>query len=294
MRKFDQAVCLDARPTVSATGFLYKLCGSSQPSILQGSDGAFYVVKFHGFPGRQALANEVVGAGLIESAGLPAPGWTPISLSSGFIHQHPGLWFRNGSCSVPPRPGIHFGSRLVEARGEQRTYQMIPHSWISRVENRADFLGMLVLDLWANNCDRRQSVFLSQGPRLRARFIDNDFMFGGKFGNDFTCPRRAMVHDLSLYEGLWSKDSVQQWLRKFEGIPENTLRRIVRSVPEEWADGGLRSRILDQLLTRRSMLPRLLNDAGHVLGSGYSINYHRPRHATEPAQLRGASVLPLR
>jgi hypothetical protein len=118
-------------------------------------------------------------------------------------------------------------------------------------------------------------------------------MFGGKFGFDITCPRRAMAHDLSLYTGLWNEQSVQQWLQKFDGIPEDILRRIVASVPEEWATEESRLRILNQLLTRRAMLPRLLRDAGHVLGSGYSISYHRPRHATEPAQLRGASVLPL-
>jgi hypothetical protein len=70
------------------------------------------------------------------------------------------------------------------------------HSWVDRIENRADFLGALVLDLWANNCDRRQSVFFTDDrDRLHARFIDSDSMFGGKFGNDTTCPRRAMVYD---------------------------------------------------------------------------------------------------
>jgi hypothetical protein len=293
MEKFERVVLRHARQSVSATGFLYKLCGSSQPSILQASNGAFYVVKFNGFPGSQGLANEVVGTGLIRAAGLPAPAWMPIEVSSDFLDRNPGLWFRNGDVSIRPRPGIHFGSRVIEACGEQRTYQMIPHSWIKRIENRADFLGVLALDLWANNCDRRQAVFLSNGRTLQARFIDNDFMFGGKFGFDITCPRRAMVHDLSLYNGLWNEQSVQQWLQKFDGIPENILRRIVASVPEEWATEESRLRILNQLLTRRVMLPRLLHDAGHVLGSGYSISYHRPRHATEPAQLRGASVLPL-
>jgi hypothetical protein len=58
---------------------------------------------------------------------------------------------------------------------------MIPHSWIERIENRADFVGVLILDLWANNCDRRQVVFLSDdNDRLHASFIDNDYLFWGK------------------------------------------------------------------------------------------------------------------
>ncbi len=115
MGKLDQIVFRQARQRVSAVGFLYKLCGSSQPSIIQGSDGAFYVVKFNGFPGRQGLANEVVGTELIQSAGLPAPDWAAIEVSDEFMDGNRGLWFRNENCSIRPLAGIHFGSRLVEA-----------------------------------------------------------------------------------------------------------------------------------------------------------------------------------
>jgi hypothetical protein len=278
---------------VPAANFLYKLCGSSQPSIIQGEDGAFYVVKFNGFPGHQSLANEVIGTELIQLTGLPAPDWVPIAISSDFIERNPGLWFCTGGSPIKPVPGLHFGSRLIEASGEQRTYQMIPHSWIDRIENRADFLGMLVLDLWANNCDRRQAVFLSDArSRLRAYFIDNDFMFGGKFGFELTCPRRAMVYDLDIYRGVWSGQIMKQWLQKFDGISENTILRVVASVPEEWANGKLRRDITGQLRARRAILPRLLNDAENVLSSGFSVQYHKTRYATEPGSFRVASILP--
>src|SRR5579875_4083509 len=97
---FEQVVSGQARRGVSATGFLYKLCGSSQPSLLKGSDGGFYVVKFNGFPGRQGLANEVVGTELIRAIGLPGPDWTPIEVTDEFLDANPGLWFQHESCSV--------------------------------------------------------------------------------------------------------------------------------------------------------------------------------------------------
>lgn len=290
---YQQVVSGRARRGVLATGFLYKLCGSSQPSILKGADGAFYVVKFHGFPGSQGLANEVVGNELIRALGLPRPEWALIEVTDEFLDSNPGLWFQNEGVSIRPHAGVHFGSRLIEAEGEQRTYQMIPHAWINRIENRADFLGILAVDLWANNCDRRQAVFLSQDQSLHAYFIDNDFMFGGKFGNDITCPRRAMVHDLAVYEGLWNEDSMQQWLRKFDEFNENAIRRILASVPEEWADSNTRLKIFHQLRARRPMMPRLLNEAVSALGSGYSIKYHRSRNATEPGQIFRSPFLPL-
>lgn len=276
---------------LSATAFLYKLCGTSQPSILQGSDGEYYVVKFNGFPGSQSLMNEFLGATLIGELGLPTPKWSPIEVSSTFIDENPRLWFWSEDAPIRPVPGLHFASRLIQAPDEQRTYQMIPHSWIGRIENRADFLGVLVLDLWANNCDRRQAVFLGDGTdQLRASFIDNDFMFGGKFGNDTTSPRRAMIYDLGVYQGLWHPKTVQQWLRKIEDFGADAIRRIVENVPDEWTDQYTRDKIVDQLAQRRAMLPSLLNEAEEVIRSGYSVEYHRSRNATEPSQIHVAPV----
>lgn len=291
MGTFEQVDSGDARERVVAERYLFKLCGSSQPSILQGSDGVFYVVKFNGFPGHQGLANEVVGTELIRSIGLPTPDWAPIDVSDGFLEDNPGLWFSNGDDLIRPLAGLHFGSRLIEAPDDQRTYQMIPHSWIERIENRADFFGMLALDLWTNHCDRRQAVFLSNARRLYARFIDNDFMFGGKSGTDTTCPRRAMVYDLGVYRGLWNERAVQQWLQKVDGINENAIWRLIASVPSEWADRETRLHIFDQLRARRRMLPRLLNEAKSVLDSGDSLRYTRARNATEPGNVRASTVL---
>ncbi|MGC2501108.1 MAG: hypothetical protein WA400_03200, partial [Silvibacterium sp.] len=228
--------------------------------------------------------------------GLPAPNWSAIEVSDEFLEENPGLWFRRDGCpwTIKPLRGLHFGSRLIEAREEQCTYQMIPHSWINRIENRADFLGALILDLWANNCDRRQAVFLSdERNRLHASFVDNDFLFGGKFGNDTTCPRRAMVYDLDVYKGLWDDKIVQGWLGKVSEITETTIGQIIARVPNQWASDQMRLHIVEQLNARRSMLPQLLNDAKDVLSSGYSIQYHRSRYATEPGQFREAPILPL-
>jgi hypothetical protein len=279
--------------TPSASAFLYKLCGSSQPSILRGSDGLFYVVKFNGFPGSRGLANEALGTELIRHFGLPSPEWVVMELSDQFIEENPRMWFWNEGRSTRPTPGPHFASRLIEASDEQRTYQMIPHSWIEKIDNRADFLPMLILDIWANNCDRRQTVFLANSNRrLHASFIDNDFMFGGKFGNDNTCPRRVMIYDLSVYRGLWNKKSVQQWVRKIESITESKLWNMLNVVPEEWVNQSTRDRIVAQLATRRAQLPCLLRDVEEVLSTGYSLEYHRTRNATEPSQIHAATVCP--
>lgn len=73
MKRSHGSAVRPAQATISAHRFLYKLCGSSQPSMIRGSDGGFYVVKFFGYPGRQGLINEVVGAELLQKMRLPSP-----------------------------------------------------------------------------------------------------------------------------------------------------------------------------------------------------------------------------
>lgn len=281
---------------VSARSFLYKLCGASQPAIIQGDDGAFYVVKFNGFPGTHSLMSEVVGNELMTLLDLPSPHWVPIHLSNTFISDNHGLWFSSANLLVPPQPGLHFASRLIEAEDESRTYQVIPHSWIGRITNRADFFGMLTLDLWANNCDRRQAVFLTDAKgSLQANFIDNGLMFGGKSRNDTTCPRRAMVYDLDVYQGLWNDnhdDVVKEWLQRIDRIGEEAIRRMLSYVPDPWVESGFDDHAINQLAERRWLLPRLLNEAKEALNSTYSVHYHKTRNATEPGQICSPSVLP--
>lgn len=293
---FHKSIGSGAPTPVPARSFLYKLCGASQPAIIQGSDGAFYVVKFNGFPGTHSLLSEVIGSELIVSLGLPAPKWVPIEISSRFISENQDLWFRSANAPVPPLPGLHFGSRLIEAEDDSRTYQMIPHSWIDRIENRADFLGMLIVDLWANNCDRRQTVFLAAPEgSLQASFIDNGLMFGGKSRNDTTCPRRVMIYDVDVYKGLWGDnmdDIVKEWLRRIDHIGEEAIRRIISYVPDSWVQRGLDRHVIDQLRERRSSLPCLLNEAKETLNSTYSVQYHKTRNATEPGQIFSPPVLP--
>lgn len=287
MKQSSGSACGVMGADVVVTTHLFKLVGSSQPSIVRGSDGRFYVIKCKRFPIDRGLMNEVVGARLIRLMGLPSTDWQMILISDEFIDRNPDLWFHNGNSSIRPTPGFQFGSHLIEAPGECRTYQMIPHSWIERIENRSDFLGMLVTDLWANSCDRRQAVFLAdEENHLRATFIDNDHMFGGNLGDDLTCPRRAMVYDTSIYDNLWSPAIVKRWVEQIAEIDDNVVTRLVSEVPNEWASDEMKAGLIDLLAERRRRLKGLLNEAKEVLGSTFAIKYHRTRNATEPSLIR--------
>ena len=91
-----------------------------------------------------------------------------------------------------------------------------------------------------------------------------------------------MVHDLEVYRGLWDLQIVKEWLLKLDKIGEDAILRIVRSVPDGWANEQMRREITEQLRSRRTILSCLLNDTENVLSSGYSVKYHKTRYATEP------------
>lgn len=84
---------------------------------------------------------------------------------------------------------------------------------------------------------------------------------------------------------------MQEWLRKIDGIGEDAIRGIIAGVPVEWTAENMRLCILEQLKTRRLMLPCLLNEVSALLCSGDSVQYDKARHATEPNKLRNAPIL---
>lgn len=277
----------------SAVSFVRKLNGSSQPSIITATDGESYVMKFAEFTGERGLLNDAVGTELLAYAGLPVPNWSPIHVTDEFIDRNPGAWYRSqgGHTGNRPKAGLHFGSSLTLSKDGSEPYQIISTKWTARVSNRDHYIGALLMDLWANNCDRRQSLFLTQ-PRsgaLRAVFIDNDHMFGGQKGDEKTCARRCMTSDKSFYSGIWTKKNFVSWRQRIDLIDDNCIASILSLIPRQWADEDARADVQSQLGRRRRTLDLLIAEANKVLVSGRFIEFERPRGALEEnpfAQIR--------
>lgn len=271
----------------SAVTSLFRLNGSSQPSVIMTTGAELYVVKFLEFTGKYGLMGEVVGTELMGLMGLPTPQWAAIQVTDKFLDQHPETWYKSrpGDRGIRPESGLHFGSRLAGSAGRSRTYDLIPGSWADRVANREDFVGALLLDLWANNCDRRQCVFLKNntGSVLRAVFIDNDHMFGGFYGDEHTCPTRTMMPDLRFYSGLWCEETVGRWRSVINGISDVDIEAILSRVPAEWADRAALDIARDQLRMRRRKLDYLIAEAQAAIGGCRGPGVCEPRYAAEPA-----------
>jgi hypothetical protein len=283
---------------LSAVSFVSRTRGASQPVVILTTGFKFYVAKFRNFTGRCGLLAEAVGAGILSAMGLPVPEWNPVWFTDEFLDAHPEVWYRNesGREGIRPGSGLHFGSRLMVSANGDEPLQIIPSSWAPRIANRSDFVGALMADLWMNNCDRRQAIFLSDGARerLRAVFIDNDNAFGGYRGDEKTTPRRVMIPFAGFYDGVWTRENLVYWKNRLDQIDEDHLDAIFASVPEGWADADSIQSVRSQLRRRRLMLDSLIAQATIELGRGQFPVSSVPHRAIEAEYCSSLSKKPSR
>jgi hypothetical protein len=224
---------------VVADMFVRKMNGGSQSSLVGASDGNFYVLKFAQNPqGLNTAFNEAFGSILAQHLGLPVPEWCPIEVSKGFIEENPWVCFESAERAYPPSPGLHFGSRFVIGTPEEEVYEIVPHGWMKRVRNPQFFAGMLLLDIWTQNLDRRQALFIerSNSRALDVVFFDHGHMFGKKtLKNAQAC----LYYHRNTYRRVLESGDLENWISRIEAVDETMLRTMMEGVPREW-----RSRVL--------------------------------------------------
>src|SRR5580700_10006092 len=151
---------------VQATRLIRKMRGGAQAHLLECDDGHFYVVKFRNNPQhRRILINEWISSVFLDYLGLAAPRAAIVRVSESFLEQNPEVHFQAGTGRIAVEPGWHFGSRFPGDPARTVVYDFLPDSLIERVENLADFRGMLAFDKWMGNADARQAIFFR--ARLR-------------------------------------------------------------------------------------------------------------------------------
>jgi hypothetical protein len=239
--------------------------GGSQSILVQCDDNRFYVVKMAGNPqGPNVVANEFLGSVLAGAVGLPVAESMVIHMSDHFIDSEPDCWFELPSGRKRPSAGLHFGSLLVgQPAGPQRPSEYISPSRINTIANRDAFLGMYILDVWANHQDSRQAVLLrrSDDDAQEAFFIDHGHMFGGPDWNFRERPGAAFHLERSIYFELWHDEIVSSWISHFRTVLPEVLSWVTSILLPRWYNGDLRG-LMEGLIHRLSNLNELvLKDA---------------------------------
>ena len=219
---------------ITATRHLSNLRGSSQPILIEASDGAQYVLKFANNPqGPDIPFHESMGTELYQSYGLSVPVWKPIHLTDAFIDQNPGCWMQTARGQVRPDSGLCFGSRYLGSNGE-RLYEVLPGSSLTKVHNRASFWLAWAVDVCAMHMDNRQAVFVSQPTgQLRAYFVDHGHLFGSTTNVRRNYMLASRYLDARIYPSLTTRE-VNHLLNQVCAIPVDELWKKSQTLPEEW------------------------------------------------------------
>jgi hypothetical protein len=227
---------------------LRTLPGSSGAQLVLCDDGKRYVLKCPNNPlSPNVLANEFIAAGLMHVLNLP------ISQSSSVTYpEH----IRCGYSHAGSAP--HFASELLEPSSGGSLYSFLPSSFVLRTENRPDFIGALVFDIWAGSVDDRQAIFVEnqRARTFKAVFIDNGHLFGGPHWKFTLRPGTALCLDYCVYNNLFDPETIEGWIAQIETMVPNILPGLVSMVPSQWYNGDI-ARLQDTLLLRAANLRSL-------------------------------------
>ncbi|MBV8897274.1 MAG: phosphatidylinositol kinase [Acidobacteriaceae bacterium] len=262
---------------VRARQLIRKMRGGAQAHLLEGEDGHFYVVKFINNPQhRRVLINEWLACAFLRYLQIHVPETAVIELTDDFIAANPELYITLGNRREPIPPGLHFGSRMAVHPERVATFDFLPDKLLDKVENRADFLGMLVFDKWVGNADSRQAVFFRARAKswtplkgetpgrlgFFAQMIDHGFAFNGPTWQFQDTPLQGLYFRTRIYDEVRSIDSFQPWLSMVESFPPEVIDSAWKEIPRTWvdADEDALLQVLEALLARRNRVGGLIED----------------------------------
>jgi len=266
---------------LSANKYIRKMKGGSQSIFVRANDGKHYVVKMYDNPaGSNLLANEHMGSLVARAVGLPVVKPKGIFLSDSFIDSHPDLWFELPTGVRRPQTGVHFASLLIgQTSGAERPTEYISPSRVDRITNRDAFLGMYLLDVWANHQDSRQAIFqTTSGNTQEVIFIDHGHMFGGPEWSSRHNLCSALHLERAIYRDLWQDEQIVFWISRFQSVIPELLMSVERSILRQWYKGDF-SDLIDWLIDRLGNLPELSREDA-------ARNWHSSRQKSKVETLR--------
>ena len=283
--------------SICAVKFHRKMRGGSQSSLLQAEDGNYYIVKMLGNPqGSSVLFNEAFGSEIMRLIGLEVPDWSPILVPQQFIDETSSLWFEmQGPGHRRPVAGVHFGSKLVMPRSNENLVEILPRSWFRKVRNRESFVGALLFDLWANQSDARQAVFLQQceSHSISATFIDHGALFGHQDARISRKRIRAMYLDPNIYEEVNIDLTLSKWTARIATLSESVLTLLVEhsGIPAQWYTPENISKTVSRLAERRALLGEYADLIRVILKSRRADRQmESPDERSSEVQIRGAQL----
>lgn len=262
---------------IRARKLIRKMRGGAQAHLIEADDGHFYVVKFVNNPQhRRILINEWLACAFLRYLQIHVPDTAVIELTDDFISTNPDLYITLGNKRGAVAPGLHFGSRMAVHPDRVAIFDFLPDKLLDKVENRNDFLGILVFDKWVGNADSRQAVFFRARAKtwtplkgetpgrmgFFAQMIDHGFAFNGAIWQFQDFPMQGLYFRTSIYDQVHSMESFQPWLSIVENFPIEVIDSAWREIPRSWldTDEDPLQQLLEGLIKRRGQVAGLIHE----------------------------------
>lgn len=120
------------------------------------------------------------------------------------------------------------GWRLPKEEAGSRVVEILPSSWLRRVNNREQFLEVLILDLWFQRSGQRQVVFEQTGQKIRAIFLPS----GNLDGIGRCTFEQVGYKQTAVYTGLAWAGIEARLKAKVASLSLSDLGRQLRGMPE--------------------------------------------------------------
>lgn len=233
---------------------LITMGGQSGSLLVKDTTGQLWVLKLRWNPQHERVAvNEYLGHFLAHKIGVTVPESTLMRLGT----SHRWVEVLPKECPNRNLQAIHFATRFVGGRWPGLSCDKLSSFISPHVLNQAEFAGILALDVWLGNTDRRQAVFVRkrQTNLLQAHWID----FGNCFGASswrLSNGSKMLFPNGSAYNFIRSMNDFQPWIERIHRVPLSELlhpSQISAWTPLTSGDDPLEG-LLMQLAERRKHL----------------------------------------
>jgi hypothetical protein len=200
-----------------------------------------------------------------------------VEVSPYLIESTPEMAIDLPSGRRPCSSGKQFGSKFPGNPSTVTVYDIIPSEHLSHVNNIDDFLGILALDKWVCQTDKRQAIFKRQydsdfesvsNKTYQALMIDQGNCFdGGNWGFP-DAPLHGLYFNRLVYHSVVGMESFEPWLGRLENeLSLGALYAEASKVPTEWYcdDSDALKRLVDRLYIRRTRVRELIWSARNAL-----------------------------
>jgi hypothetical protein len=252
--------------TVRAVQEVRALRGETRSHLMRCDDGYLYVVKFKDNPrGSRVLANELMGTLLARSLGLPCSTPMIVEIDHHIADDVQGRTPRVHGDSALCQPGLHFGSRYLSPfRG--LLYDYLPIKALNRVSNIRTLAGMLTIDKWLGNTDKRQIVLghFCNDSTYQVVSIDYGRCFNAAAWNfPDRCEHGSYVNN-AVYHQVTDWCSFEPWLSRIENMHLDVIRAVADQIPHVWyaSDRRALTSLVASLATRKTAVRALIASFG--------------------------------